>query len=152
MTITLQFVAIADAISELVIDGVTIYKLDEVPLFGSKAKLPCLFPQPEDFIDDEQFELVSFGGGGTGAMDFSYRMNYVLLYAKATVSVQTLRNIHPMYLCIIEVLKAIFGNDDISGSVNMTLETLQTKGLIRDPDGNEYWGALIGLRVEEQIQ
>lgn len=153
MTIAINFETVVESIAALDIAGVTIYTPDNVPETASKADLPCLLPQGENFVDDDRVVPMSFGGGGTASMDYTYRLNYVYLHAPATVSIQSLnKNMMPMLSKVFSIIETILANDDIAGAVDMSLDSVPTRGVITHPDGNEFWGAFINLRVLEHIQ
>lgn len=153
MTIAINFETVVNSIADLDIAGVTIYHPDNAPTTGSKAKLPCLVPQGENFVDDDKDERMSFGGGGTASMDYSYRLNYVYLHSPATAGIDSLqKNLMPMLKKVFEIVETILSNDDITGAVDMKLDGIPTRGVIQHPDGGEYWGAMISLRILEQIQ
>ena len=151
MTINCQLVTIADAISGLSISGVTVKDIDTVPE-NAIDYCPVLFPVPDNFITDMQFERVSFGGDSVAAMNVSYTMHYRYLHAPIG-SGSVLQN----YKGIIEklelILEAIMGNSSPTGAVNMTLLNVSDLGPVSDVAGQTmFHGVDIALRVEEFAQ
>jgi hypothetical protein len=151
MTVALNPVNVANSISQLVIPGVTIKDLNEVPQGGALV-LPVLFPQPNDFITDTEPVTQSFGLGTTAAIDFNYTLHYVFLFAEAGSGISQMDVLPPLIEQIKLILEAILANDVVTGLVDMKLAGLEGLGIVQDPSGKEYWGAMFSLRCLEFAQ
>ena len=81
MTIALNPKAVADAIEDLSISGVTIKSIGAIPQSGQMVT-PILFPQPDNFVTDITVENQTVGPNTAAAIDFSYNLHYVFLYTE----------------------------------------------------------------------
>lgn len=152
MTIANSLLTVADSISKISVSGVTVLDADQLPE-SALSRLPVLFLQPENPISDVTFERVSFGGGGTAKMDFTYTLNYRLLYSVVGSGGGLLANYSQMLAKVELILEAIFANDNLTGAVDVQLAGMNTNGPFTDPAGEiMYHGAEFSLRIMEQAQ
>lgn len=153
MTIDIQVLTLTSSIAALTVTGVKIYDVDEIPATGSKVELPAFFPQPADFITGFTAERITFGSNGTAKIDVNYVLHYVYLHSKATIGLKSLpENNKPMLQILLEILKVILANDAMDGAVDVQIDGVPNISQISDPDGNQWWGALVDLRVLEYAQ
>ena len=151
MTITVAFSTVSDSIAGLTITGVTVKDIDQIP---DNADLlgPILFPQPNDFITELSVERMSFGGGGTAKMDMTYTLNYVYLHCAAGGNIGAFGAYSGIITNLAVIVTAILTNDNISGPVDFEMQTVPSIGVIDDPAGNQFWGALLSFKVTEHTQ
>lgn len=151
MTITVNFVTVADSLASLQINGVTVLGLDQIPE-DAKNIAPCFFPRPEDFISDITFERMSYGADSVAKMDMTYTLTYRYLHAPIGAGGGLLAVYGAFMVGLAKILKAIFSDSTPSGAVDMVLAGISGIGPIEDPAGNEYHGVEIALRVLEHVQ
>lgn len=151
MTITMGFATVADSISNIAITGITVRDIDQIP-DSAQMLTPILFPQPADFITDVNVERMSLGAGGTAKMDLTYTLNYVFLQAEIGSGLGAFAAYSNLIANIAAIVKAILSNDNITGQVDMTMQGIPSLGVIEDPSGNQYWGALLSFKVLEFAQ
>lgn len=151
MTVTVSFSTVTNSIAALSVSGVTIKDVDEIP--EDVAMLtPILFPQPSGFITDVSPEFQSFGSNGTAKMDLGYTLNYVYLHAPVGSGVNAFAPYAGMITKLAAIFVAIMSNDAITGAVDVRLNSLPNLGVVTTPNDEDYWGALISLRVLEHVQ
>lgn len=151
MTITINFITIADSLAGLQIDGVNVLGLDQIPE-NALPIVPVFFPRPEDFITDMTFERVSFGADNVAKMNLNYVLNYRFLHAPVGAGGGLLAAYNGLITNLAEILKAIFSDSNPADAVDMTLQGISNIGPLEDPAGNEYHGVEIALQVLEYTQ
>ena len=151
MTITIGFKTVADSISKLKVTGIKFLDIDKIPDAGQML-CPVLFPQPDNFVTGMEVERMTVGGGGTALMDMRYTLNYVFLQAELGSGIRAFEAYAGMIANIASIIKVILENDDISGAVDLQVNTIGELGAVTDPAGNEFWGTLLSFSVLEQIQ
>ena len=151
MTITIGFTTVADSISKMTVTGVTMKDIDKIPDAGQMI-CPVMFPQPHGFVTGTSVERMSLGGGGTALMDMSYVLNYVYLHAETGTGVSSFDVYSGIITNLAVIIKAILTNDNITGCVDMELNTIGEIGTVVDPAGNSFWGVLISFKILEQVQ
>lgn len=150
MTITVAFATVADSIAGLTYTGITAKDIDQIP-DNAELLCPIFFPQPNDFVMDIQSTFQSFGSNGTAKIDLSYTLNYVYLHCK-TGGIGAFEANAGLIANIAVIVKAILSNDAITGAVDIVPQTIQSIGVVEDPAGNQFWGALFSFRVLEFSQ
>ena len=151
MTIALHPLTVSASIAALSISGVTIKDVDEIP--DSAAMLcPLIVPRPNDFITNIQAVRQSFGGGGTARIDFTYTLNYAFLFCEAGSGQGAFAPYDGLLTKLVTILETMLTNDDISGAVDMTLESIGEIGVISDPSNNSFWGVHFSIRCLEHAQ
>ena len=151
MTITIGFVTVADSISKMTVTGVTMKDINEIPDAGQML-CPVMFPQPNGFVTGLSVERMSFGGAGTAKMDMNYILNYVYLHAETGTGISSFDAYSGIITNLAVIIKAILTNDNITGCVDMEINTIGEIGTIVDPAGNSFWGVLVSFKILEQIQ
>lgn len=151
MTVASALSTITNSIAALVITGVTIKDIDEIPQSASMLT-PLLIPQPNDFVTDFAVTFQSFGSNGTAKMDMDYSLNYVYLHAEAGSGIGTFDVYSGLITKLSAIIVAILSNDAITGLVDMQLGGIGNIGIIEDPSGNQYWGVLFSFRIKEFAQ
>lgn len=151
MTITIGFTTVADSISKLSISGVTVLDIDKVP-DSAQMLCPVMFPQPDNFVTDINVERVTVGSGGTAKMDMTYTLNYVFLQAEIGSGISAFSAYSNIISNIATIMGVILVSDNITGAVDLTLNTIGEIGAIEDPSGNQYWGVLFSFNILEFVQ
>ena len=151
MTINISFSTVADSISHLSISGVNIKDANEIPA-KAEANLPVLFSRPVDFISDLSVTRVSMGSGGTAQMDGNYTLNYVFLHSVVGASGGVLSQYSDFLSKLALIIVSILGNDNITGALDMQLQGISNLGPLVGPNGTNFLGVEIALRVMEIVQ
>jgi len=151
MTVSLSPVTVANSIANIAISGVTVKSIGGIPP-NAQLLTPILFPQPNGFITDILVENQSFGTNAIAAINFSYSLHYVFLFAELGSGVNQL-DIYSTLIQKLEVIwEAIITNDQVTGLIDLKLNSVDGLGEIEDPAGNVYWGALFSFRCMEFAQ
>lgn len=151
MTVSIVFSTVTNSVAALSVSGVTIKDIDEIP--EDVAMLtPILFPQPAGFITDISPEFVSLGSNGAARMNLEYTLNYVYLHAPVGSGINALAPYTGMITKLAAIFVAIMSNDAITGAVDVRLGSLPNLGVVTAPNDEDYWGALITLRILEHVQ
>lgn len=82
MSAYLQAVAVADAIGNLSVSGLTLKKLDTIPAQISNRDCPILIPNPDNYLTGISFSRESFGSQAQSRSSGNYTVNYILFYAQ----------------------------------------------------------------------
>jgi len=151
MTINVNVEAVATSIAGLSISGVTMRDINQIPMDAEMAG-PTFYPRPQDFITDVAFTRMSTGGHGSMKLDMGYTLHYMYLHAPVGGGVATLAVYQGLIQNIATILEVLLTNDDISGAVDMTVESISNVGPVGDPSGNAYHGVEIALRILEHAQ
>jgi hypothetical protein len=151
MTITIALPTVCTSIAALSISGVSVRNTNNIPQSADFLG-PFLAPQAVNFITNLTPARMSFGSNGVAAMDLSYDLNYVFVYAPQGGGLSEYDGYTALITAFLAVLTVIFNNDKITGLVDLTINTPPQIGTVEDPAGNQYWGALFTLHVLEQIQ
>ena len=151
MTITVGFTTVADSISKISVSGITMKDIDQVP-DSAQMLCPIMFPQPDNFITNINVERVTVGSGGTAKMDMTYTLNYVFLQAEMGAGISAFSMYSNIVSNLAAILVKIFASDNITGAVDLTLNSIGEIGTISDPSGNQYWGVLLSFNILEFVQ
>ena len=148
----LQIGTVAASIAALVIDGVDILDIIEIPTEAKKRDTPYIVPKPDGFITDFFPERKSLGPGSTAAFDVTYTLTYRLLHSKIGTGRSGLFTTYSdMVTKAALFLDAIIENDTLTGAVDSFPSSISNFGLVSDPLGNAYHGCDIGIKVMEFV-
>lgn len=150
MTITVSFAAVADNIAGLAMTPVTVKDIDQIP-DNAELLCPILFPQPSNFVSDILATHESFGSNGTPKINMNYTLNYVFLHAK-TGGVGQYEAYAGLIANLEIILESILSNDALASAIDNMPSSIQGIGIVEDPTGNQYWGALLSFRILEYTQ
>jgi hypothetical protein len=151
MTITVSFATVAHSIAALAVPGVTIKDIDEIPAAGSLL-CPIMFPQPSGTISGIQPVFQTVGTGGTAKIDLSYTLHYVFLECEAGSGINELAATAAVIGHLADILEVMLANDAVIGAIDSVPESIDEIGVIEDPTGNQYWGALLSFKILEFVQ
>ena len=151
MTITSSISTIADSIAGLSISGVTVKDIDQIP-DSVRMLCPILIPDPNNFVSNYSVETMTFGTLGAQKMNSKYALNYIYLHCEVGSGVNTYAPYSGIVSKLQTILIAIFGNDVITGLVDMKLGSIGKIGVISDPANNNFWGVTFSLNILEYNQ
>lgn len=145
----LAAVTIADSIAGLSVSGVTIKDLDQIPQEVQARDCPILFPDPSRYVSDLSVGVDSFGSG-SAKKTVKYMLNYVFLYSETGVGRGLADNAAGVVTKVMLILDAFLANDALTGSIDITPLTT-TAGVVNDPSGKPFYGALLSFAVTEFV-
>ena len=148
MTIAVNLKTVATSIAGFSISGVTIKNVDNIPTSGAMI-CPVMFPNP-NFVTGVKVDVLTVGGYPTAMIDMEYTLNYIYLHCEAG-GLSQLEVISPLLDKFADIVEAFAGNA-ILGLVDVTFDSNQAPGIIRDPAGNEFWGMMFTVKVKDKIQ
>ncbi len=150
MTIASTISTVTDSIAGLIISGVTIKDIDQIPE-AARLLTPLIIPQPNNFVTDLSVTFETFGSNGSAKMNTNYTLNYVFLYCEVG-GLSAFAAFSGLIEKLSAILVAIDSNDAISGAVDVKINSIGNLGVITDPAGVEFWGLEFSLRVLEYTQ
>ena len=146
----MEIAAIADSISALVVDGLKICDLDEIPETVDPRQ-PTIFPNPVNFVSNIEQVRDSFGGGSVAKQHVTYDLTYRLCYAPVG-SGRGLFEIYPdMVAAAYRFLDAVVAVDVMVGLEDITVIAIPAFGPVPDMAGNNFHGCDITLKVLEFV-
>ncbi len=151
MTITVGFSIVTNSIAALSISGVTVKDIDQIPTSASML-CPILFPQPNDFVTGITPTFETYGSNGGAKINMTYTLNYVFLECEAGSGISAFDAYNGLITHIAAILQAVLSNDAITGAVDITPHGIPNIGVIEDPAGNQFWGALLSFEILEYVQ
>jgi hypothetical protein len=151
VTISSAFSTITNSIAALSIPGVTIKDTDEIPQ-SANMLLPILFPRPNEFVTDFSQEFVSFGSNGGAKINFEYNLNYVFLFVESGSGLSTFEIYGGLMQKLSAILVAFASNDAVTGLVDLQTSNVGPIGIVEGPNGQQYWGVMISLKILEFAQ
>ena len=150
MTIASTISTVTDSIAGLIISGVTIKDIDQIPE-AARLLTPLVIPQPNNFVTDLSVTFETFGSNGSAKIDTNYTLNYVFLFCEVG-GLSAFAAFSGLIEKLSSILVAIDSNDAISGAVDVKINSIGNLGVITDPAGVEFWGLEFSLRVLEYTQ
>lgn len=150
MTIASTISTVTDGIAGLIISGVTIKDIDQIPE-AARLLTPLVIPQPNNFVTDLSVTFETFGSNGSAKMNTNYTLNYVFLFCEVG-GLSAFAAFSGLIEKLSAILVAIDSNDAISGAVDVKINSIGNLGVITDPAGVEFLGLEFSLRVLEYTQ
>ena len=145
---TLAITTVCESIAALVIEGVKICDLKNIP--PSAVRLtPILFPDPNNPISSFEVTRQSYGGGPSYLLDADYDLNYIFLYCEAGSGRTGLDYTEDRMLKVQAVYDAILSIDTFEGGVDISPTSNVQFTSMTDPGGKEYLGCLMTFHVKE---
>ena len=147
---TLRIETVANSISLLDVEGLTIRDIDEVKVNPEK-RLSVLMPE-SNFITDVEPEVRSFGGA-SAVWDIRYTLNYRLLYKPAGEGrTMTIEQLIGLTRLVSKVWDAFLGIGVLAGCEDVTIAGISDFGPVEAPNGDPWWGCVLSFRILEQIR
>jgi hypothetical protein len=146
---TVNLVAIADAISKVSISGVTVKDINEIPDQWDMRQ-PALFPRANDFITECSVEAVT-NGGNSAAKDLTYTLNYVFMYAPVGSGRGLLDAYSGMVTMACTILDTFAATDFTAYGALRFEVSMGAFGPVADPSGAMGHGCEFAFKILEFI-
>jgi hypothetical protein len=145
---TLQIATIIDAITDLTVSGMTLYDIHALPQTAVRI-YPCLIPRG-DFLSNMVCTRQSFNVGSVAKTDYTYNLNFRLLYAPVGAGRGIMDYMSDMLTAIVNFVDKIKDTDYVAGSaIDIQLAGIPVLGVVTDPADMPYYGADFTLSVLE---
>lgn len=147
----LAIATIADSIAALNVTGLMICDLDQIPE-AATTRTPILFPKPDGFVTDFEYEPVSQGDGATALANVTYTLTYRFCYTPIGAERGLFATYPAMVAMAAAILDAIISIDNATaGAVEIVPLSIPVFGPVVDPANNGYHGCDISLLVKEFV-
>lgn len=121
----------------------------------TEAKIPetakglggVMFPNPDGFITDMTIDPQSFGTGGSEKMDIRYSLHYVFCDVPVGSGRSLGSNYDVLLADTLAIINKIAVSDSLSGAVTVKFGGFDDFGIISDPVGGQFFGAVIAFDV-----
>lgn len=143
----LAITTVTDSISKLSVTGLTIKDIDEIPYTVADRDCPIMYPEPLNFITDIDPQPVSFGTGGSGYHDVTYRIHYTFLYRAVGADRGSLTNYSGFVQLYEDVIDKMLDSNQLTGAVDVRPVGNLAFGVVMDPAGNKFIGAELQFAV-----
>ena len=148
----LQIGTVVTAIAALVVDGVEIQDMDEIPTEVNSRDKPTIIPKPDGFVSGFVPERMSFGSGDVAKINVSYVLTYRMLHSKVGTGRSGLFATYAdMVTKTFLFLDAIIANDALGGAVDIEAGAVPEFGPVVDPSANVFHGCDISINVLEYV-
>jgi hypothetical protein len=138
----------ASSIAAVSISGVTVCNVSNVPQ-SARMITPILVPQPDGWLSDVAQGPKAVSVADAGQSDFSYTLHYVFLLCEAGSGVEQTDPYNNLVSKLKTVLQTVLDDDTLAESIEISLNGMDGIGVVQDPSGVDFWGALISLRCLE---
>lgn len=146
---TLSVVTIADSISKLVVTGVTIKDINEIPDSVEDGDCPMVIPKPDGFMSDFELERMAMSSGTANVWNVQYTLTYRFLHSEIGLGLGILDAYPGMVDKVCDFIDRMLLSDTITGAVDLTVEDISTFGPVSDPSGKMFHGCDIAFRILE---
>lgn len=108
-----------------------------------------MFPNPDGFISDMTVDQQSFGINNSEKQNISYVMSWVFVSTPAGSNRSLGANYDILLADSMKIVNKIVENDTLSGAVDLRFDGFDGFGMIQDPAGASFFGAILRLRAME---
>jgi len=108
-----------------------------------------MFPNPDGFITDMAISRDSYGTNGSAKQTISYSLHYVFCDIPVGAGRSLGNNYDVLLADVLAILNVIAVNDTLGGATDFRLGALEGFGVIADPSGKQFFGALFKFDVEQ---
>ena len=144
-----KIATVFNSIAALVVSGVTIKDVDEIPEEVLVRHCPVMFPDPDTPVSGLRVEPQSTGAGTDGYNDVLYTLNYVYLHTPVGEGRYIAGNVSGMVAKCVLILNALIANDALTGAVDLEPKVSGAFGVMADAAGNQFWGFRLAIDVLE---
>jgi hypothetical protein len=144
-----KIATVFDSIAALVVSGVTIKDVDEIPEAVLVRHCPVMFPDPDSPVSGLRVDPQTTGAGTNGKNNVLYTLNYVYLHTPVGEGRFIAGNISGMVAKCVLILNALIANDAVTGSIDIEPRIEGEFGVMSDATGAQFWGFRIAIDVLE---
>ena len=145
---TLAITTVCSSIADLVVEGVTICDLGNIPPSGQRLT-PILFPDPANPVSNFVVERMSYGGGSSYLLDADYDLNYIYIHCEMGAGRTGLDYLKDCVLKVQAIYDEVLEIDTFSGGVDISPTSDIQITTIADPSGKNYLGCSLTFHVKE---
>jgi len=145
---TLSAVTVADSISKLVVTGVTILDIDEIPERADHG-CPMVYPNPDGFMSGFEVERMAMATGASNVWNISYSLTYRFLHSELGEGLGLFDVYDDMVDKVMDFIDKMLVSDAVTGCVDLEVEDISSFGPVSDPSGSMFHGCDITLRILE---
>jgi hypothetical protein len=147
----LQIKAIAESMAGITVSGVRVFGLDAIPETVAARDCPCLIPEPLDFVSGLAVQRDTFGTAAQGKKTVQYVLSWRFLYMPVGASRTGLDRYGDMVEKAFQVLDALITLDATTEAVELLPVEALEFGAVPAPDGGQFQGCLMRVRVTEFV-
>jgi len=146
---------VCQAISELVIPGLNLKDINNIPAEVGLRSPSVLIPLP-NIVTDFSLMRDSYGGGSSAKMTATYSLNYRLLYeAVGTSGGLTLTAFLGLTEMVVKILDKIIALDVLDSDHDEVVDVVPVSvinmGIVNDPSDRAFYGCDFAFMVTEFI-
>jgi len=108
-----------------------------------------MFPRPDNFITDMVIEQDTYGSNGSEKQTIKYSMHYVFCDVPVGSGRSLGSNYDVLLYDVLAITNVIAVNDQIGGATDFRFGDLEGFGVIADPSGKQFFGALFKFDVQQ---
>lgn len=146
----MNLLTISDGIAGLTVTGVTILKVNEIPLAIDIRSLPTLIPDPNNPVSNFNLTRQSYGLNSEAAYDADYQLNYNLIYKPVGTGRNTLEAIAGAIEAAVDVVDTVLASGVLTGAA--TYDPVIGQSAIINVGGVEFHSVPISFRITEIVK
>jgi hypothetical protein len=149
MSATIDFATVTNAIAALVISGVTVSDMDEIPeALGLEYSI--LAPRPRDFITDLN---ITAAEQSQQNLDVTYTLHYRYYHCAIGGGTGGLFSIYPAMIAKLAlIVKAFSSSAVLAGAMNNQAPRIEFIGGLEDESSNKFHGCDISLDIRQFLE
>ena len=147
---SIKLSTIADSITNIVVSGLTIKDINQIPTSVIQRDCPLMIPSPEDYVSNFTVQVDSFGTGSQRKMTLTYQLNYILVFAEVGIGRTNVLDAYSgMLTKACAFLDAFYALDNLTGAVDFDAELGNPS--ITEISGKSFHSIDIRLIVKEFV-
>jgi hypothetical protein len=108
-----------------------------------------MYPNPDKFLTDMVIDQATYGTNGAEKIDISYSLHYVFCDFPVGANRSLGANFDVLLADTLAILNKIAISDTIGGASDFQLGELEGFGVIADPSGKQFFGAMFKFDVQQ---
>src|SRR3990167_773588 len=140
-------VRLAGAIADLVVTGLTIRDLDNVPQAITARDCPMIYPVPEKFLFLEEAQQLTFGP--TALWAYTYAINYRYVFGPVGNERNQSKTLPSAVTGYVNFIKVVSRNAQLLKNLHVKPGDTPEWGVLTDSSGQQFQAADLLLRVVE---
>lgn len=144
---TISANALAEAISDLVVTGVTIFDLDHIPQAIDPRRCPQVYPVPETFLKLDDSVQISFGPAALWM--YTYTATFRFVQAPVGKERKVAKLLPSQVNGYVAFIKAVTRNAQILGAAHVRPSNTPQWGVLEDSSKAQFNAADLALQIVE---